>query len=274
MTDYRFSTLAYVLLSGEYGAFRVRDYQELHNVWDNHADRTTLATWADVAEVLADDDAELQIQVPVTSWGDYHGTDYDRANWNALQADFPGVFNVFDDRYGDRSLWIDAIAPQDDSTARTVTDPEWAKSLASGLAGLRDEYPLWSEEAHSAVEEELITEGWDSWMGSDVVAIIDKAADGTPAALYSDEINGQSVYGAFWTLYQDDESRRPYAESATSMVVPEWKETARDLAARFVAGWRPGAPLFPCLGCGVEMHNSRYVSSHMDCPQTSLAIAV
>lgn len=231
MTKFRLSMLAWSLITD-------------HNlpVINLHTGRP-----ADPMDTIADGpDVDLAVQVPATSWSDYHGDDYQRANHIALQADFPGVFHDQTSRWEEGgTLYVSLEVVDDDTTHEVHKSLESGRELADRLIGLRDEYPLWDEGTHDALIEQLIGETWDAWMGMDVYSVVHADArtadpDG-PAEFAADMANVDDLKDAFWSTYStmvDAEGQEyPYAENATSVVIPDWERAAHKLAAKFVSDW-------------------------------------
>lgn len=163
------------------------------------------------------------VAVPLTVWGDYCGDTMQRANFEALQEDYPDTFIQvgWSERDG-ISLVADLSKPLDEH-------------LLAGLIRMRDDYPCWSDEKMSEVEMNLAEEAWDGYLrydlpgdlrdegvNEDVVDELDVDADG-PGSLREVfyEITGNQP-----------EYPRGEAHCGTSVVFPYYKETLTEIALR------------------------------------------
>ncbi|MEW1959778.1 hypothetical protein [Kineococcus sp. NPDC059986] len=105
-------------------------------------------SWSAVRPLLRGE-ADLFI-IDATSWGEYSGgsSDIQRSNFRALLRDFPESFVVIGSSGHDgMALGLPAGMGIDPSLVEII----------EGLA----EYPLYDEEDHSELLEEVWTEGWD-----------------------------------------------------------------------------------------------------------------
>jgi hypothetical protein len=234
------STLAYILASGEYGSPASFPIRHGHGF-------PTPSDWNALIEYEPDrswDDAPY-IVVPVTSWSDSHGSDYDRSNHRSILRHYAdGTFIDETLAYGGRELRIPVFIEEDEHDAETSVhlNMERAEDFARTMVALAEQYPLYDESDQSQLIEEMIGETWDAWLGMDVHGVIrdhlrDVNVDDDELPEWSDE----TLRDAFWEVYsdmtQDGPYDYPYAETATSVVIPEWERAARRLAVLIEKGW-------------------------------------
>ena len=222
------STLAALLMSGQYGEFRVNadDYDGFD--WETivAAEPVTSADW----------DKAPAVVVPCTEWSDYSDAVY-RSNHRAMLADLGSVVQErgYASSYSSACLvvpvWIDAEGFESDAECESpLVDVDAARELAGQFVALRDEYALWDESDHSALEHELVDESWDAWLGWDVRSVI-----GDLSPEWTDEVLREAFFDAYWLMSERD-NLYPEVESATTVFLPEWESVARELAAGIASG--------------------------------------
>lgn len=159
------------------------------------------------------------VEVPYVAWGDYSGSGVERSNFRCLLEDL-APYGVLEVRggYGSRTLVLPYGAPV-------------PLHILSELAKLADEYPLWNEEDHSALESELATEAWDDYAHGDLVGDLYKLADAGDEGweAYVDAVPAEVLQAAFWQAVSDGDEY-PYLESAVSVVFPKWDEIVAAVA--------------------------------------------
>lgn len=101
-------------------------------------------------------------------WGDYNNTGtYHRANFEALQEDYPEVFVVI------------GYSSHDGQSLALPLAASIPESLADILRGL-DDYPVYDEDRMSKIEMQIEDEAWDSWVQYDLTREIEKAYESVP----------------------------------------------------------------------------------------------
>lgn len=111
------------------------------------------------------------VEVPMTAWGDYHGSTLQRANFEALVEDFPDTFVVVTSGYGGHALALPL----------GVEIPE---HLFDALVGIANEYPLYDDESHSMLEMRLQDEAWESDGAADFRRELEEWADAEHGHLF------------------------------------------------------------------------------------------
>lgn len=151
-------------------------------------------------------------------WGDYVGSDIDRSNYRSLLRDYPQFFVIVRDSMGAEGLALLPDFGRRDSSGH-------AEALADILIKLRDDYPLYDDEDHSNLEQELADEAWDAYLSQDVKSIIRGNYPHGEDILGL--INDGALQREFYTIaYESNDGRSPYCESAVNVVFPEWEKTA------------------------------------------------
>lgn len=153
------------------------------------------------------------LSVEGTTWGDYCGGMVQRSNWEALQRDYPGIF-------------IDMTAHPGAHTLVLPLDVEVDEDLLDILVKIRDEYPLYDEEHHSALEMQLAEEAWEQYLGSDTISDLQKA--GLHENLHN--LDADSIRERYYELTGDQPSY-PYGETADSVVFPHHNDVVKTLVA-------------------------------------------
>lgn len=169
------------------------------------------------------------VEVPVTLWGDYCGSDYGRSNFRVLADELRayGVVEVIGDFFS-QWLVLPAYAPI-------------PLHLLESLRTLADEYPLWDESDHSELTMEMTSEAWSDYARDDMLRDIGRTDHSALCAW----IEGQDtdtldalLQRVVWEFYSDGSGEYPYAETATSVIFPLWE----DLTAHMVATLLPMVP--------------------------------
>jgi hypothetical protein len=175
----------------------------------------------------------------ICSYGDYHGSDLDAANYQELIERYGAILHT-QGGYHEWSLLLvnDRGMPPfavSDTDARDMIDT--LKSVAADLAGL-EQYPLLSEQTHSAYIDELAWRAWDQYLRSDVVRELDTYApggDASDAVFECDE-------DAFRQAYYDYDDNEWTADTATCVVNGRHRDAVRHVA-EIVFGWDVAANL-------------------------------
>ena len=165
-------------------------------------------------------DQTAYVTVPVTSWGDYGGSDIERSNCRSLLRDYPESFVHATGGYGSEALYLPA-------------DEEVEPALADTLIYLRDCYPLYDEEDHSALTEDLVQEAWDAYAAREFrLALCEALAPGVDhydvETTMLDSITDDGLYQMLWDAYSLT-GEYPYAESAVDVALH--LERVADVAA-------------------------------------------
>lgn len=103
----------------------------------------------------------------VWSGSDYSGSTYYKSNQRRLVEDYPQFLTdetYHYDGYGLNLIVSEFLKPE---------NREDAVHLAEILNTLADDYPVYDENDHSELEEELAVEGWDGWLRSDLKSEIE-----------------------------------------------------------------------------------------------------
>lgn len=146
------------------------------------------------------------VEVPVTLWGDYCGSDLGRSNSRVLLRDYPNTFVIVEGGYGSRFLALPADFGADGD--------EMAQHILDIIEGLSD-YPLISDEDHSELEMELLDEAWETYLGSDVVSTLSNVHG-------LDDVDPAEIRESFYSILNDACSlgaAETYLESAVSVVI-------------------------------------------------------
>lgn len=148
--------------------------------------------------------------LPELWWGDYTGSDISRSNHRSLVSAYPKVFVELTGNFGAFGL---GILPEFDH-----------QELAEILVELHDGYPLYDEDDHSALTDELADEAWEGFLQWDVPAMLEDAGIDVVAR----GIGLPELREAFYRLYQEfgDE----HAETAVSVVFPSLARAVDRLA--------------------------------------------
>lgn len=185
---------------------------------------------------LSSDDTPEYFEVPVTLWGDYCGDGCGRSNHRSLLRDYPETFVNVSGGFYSYNLMIPV------ATLASMDDPEEMVNL---FTGLRDEYPLYDEEDHSALESEIAEQAWDAYLKYDLprdlrdalASLLADDADG-PVNELADEIVDaiddadlrERYFAAVW-----EGNEYPYLESADSVVFPGYAEIVAELAYHYAS---------------------------------------
>jgi hypothetical protein len=93
---------------------------------------------------------------------------------------------------------------------------------------VHDEYPLYDEDDHSALELELADEAWDAWVRFDLGRSL------SDAGVDVDAISDDELRERFYAFVSD--TPQPYyCESADSVVFPYWDDVVAALACHYGA---------------------------------------
>ncbi|MFD9734401.1 hypothetical protein [Umezawaea sp. NPDC059074] len=185
----------------------------------------------------ATDDHGSHKALQLVSYGDYHGTDSDAANYRELIARHGEVFYTSERGHGERSLLI--LNDRGVSPFAAALDNSDAldklRVLAAELSRLED-YPLLSEAQQSKYVDELADAAWEEWLKYEVrgeLQLLDSTyedwEDATPAG-------GGDVETEFREAYYAYSGNEWVCETATSVVNTRHEE-AVSYAARTVFGW-------------------------------------
>lgn len=208
-------------------AYEVRAYGYLSHV--ERIDDETL-----YALVLSDGeetDQESAVTLNLVSYSDYGGSDLDAANVRALE-DVPGVTVSGIAHGGKEAIVTLGELPACDDVAEGVSRLEYLVESIEYIA----EYGLLSDETHSEYVDELATEAWDQYLGSDVVSEVETALglDDTLDTLdvfrFSEDDIRELYYGFEGTYF--------YAESATSVVNENHVDAIAYIVGEIVEAWR------------------------------------
>jgi hypothetical protein len=182
-------------------------------------DRVAMGTFGmdDHASSTLKAEPPSHVMLRLTLWGDYCGSGVERSNHRALLEDYP---DTFVDVYGDYGSSYLALA----------TDQPIDSDLFEALVRLADDYPLYDDEDHSRLEDEMAMEAWDLYLCYDVPRGLRErgVSDDDLEALDSDALRE-----AFYHFTAEANSG-PYLESADSVVFPEMDATL-DLLVTWVA---------------------------------------
>lgn len=137
-------------------------------------------------------DSELYLVIPITTWGDYVGGSVERANERALTRDYPETFITLDGDYSSTTLVIPFTSS---------IDP----FLFDALVKLAHVYPLYSEDAHSQIEQDLIMECWEDYAARDF------------ADLIGDDMSSNAELFTRYMAMCEDKGTYPEAETAVSV---------------------------------------------------------
>ena len=123
-----------------------------------------------VGALSADDTAsgEIYFYVPVASGSDYSGSTVHRANYLWFIETFGNEDWVFS-AFGGYSTYAACVG----LTGLLLCNEETFDAVCEALEGL-DGYPVFDEEALSALESENTDSAWDSWVASDFRRAIEK----------------------------------------------------------------------------------------------------
>ncbi len=202
------------------------------DIWGNVPDDPTEgdATWSYGSWV--DDTTETtHALINYTLWSDYSGSTVERSNERSLREDYPGTFVKLYGGYGTSGLML----PVDRPTAWFADDDDgglerW-QSLLEDLAHLED-YPLYSDDDHSALETEIADEAWDAYARADLLR--DLASAGVPDDALADDA---TLRARFYALTYS-QNYGPECETADSCYFPFWDTTVATLAAELTGGGR------------------------------------
>jgi hypothetical protein len=163
-------------------------------------------------------------EVPSCVWGDYCGDSVGRSNHRALIRDYPEFFSDHVGGYDSHSLLI---------PSRPDWDGDALSSLVDDLTRLRDEYPLYDEADHSALETDTAWEAWEQYLGADIrLALMrEHHIDDDALDAIADETLRERFYGAY-----RDASEYPYMESATDVVFPGCDDIVAEIAEEIRSG--------------------------------------
>jgi len=115
---------------------------------------------------------EVYFYVPVASGSDYSGSTVERSNYLWFKETF-GDEEWVCDVYGGHSTYAVAVG----LTGLLTCADDTFDAVCEALEGL-DNYPLFDEEAHSALEMEESDSAWDSWVADDFKRAVEKKFDG------------------------------------------------------------------------------------------------
>jgi hypothetical protein len=144
-------------------------------------------------------------------WGEATGDAVARSNHRALARDYPQEFVGLYDVFGARGLALPADCRN--------------QQLAAALAGLA-EYPLYDEDDHCALTQELADQAWEGWLRFDVPAILAERHNLDPdTAGITDEHLRDAFYQQYGNRFGDE-----YADTATSVTFPHLDQAVAVLA--------------------------------------------
>jgi len=168
-------------------------------------DRVAMGTFGmdELASSTLKAEPPSHVMIRLTLWGDYCGSGVERSNHRALLQDYP---DTFVDVYGDYGSSYLALA----------TDQPIDSDLFEALVRLADDYPLYDDEDHSRLEDEMAVGAWDLYLCYDVPGDLRKrgVSDDDLEALDSDALRM-----AFYH-FTAEADQSPYLESADSVVFP------------------------------------------------------
>ena len=132
-------------------------------------------------QTWTDEDGVKWISCDALSYGDYHGMcDVAESNIRALVQKMAGEGWILEkDCYGSKKLWL--------------VDSEENQEVVRYLS---EEYPLWDEDVHSRVQDELEQEAWEGWIKSDLLR-------GLPEWIRETGLEDRLGEGEAWEAYRE-----------------------------------------------------------------------
>lgn len=114
-------------------------------------------------------------------WGDYVGSDVDRANYTEIVSELGDVFLPYSDIMGAQG-WalVEGARFGVANTDEPLTDADQEQlmdRLCHTVWSLVSDYPLLSDDAHGEVVQALADEAWDAWLRSDIRDDLAKAVE-------------------------------------------------------------------------------------------------
>lgn len=113
---------------------------------------TSAPMGSDWQEVDTQQEADV-IDVPYTVWGDYVGSTVERSNFRAFVEDYPDTFVEIYGDYGSHCLYLPTF--------------KLSADLVEAIRHLFD-YPLYDEQDHSMLENDIAWEAWDGYLKFDI----------------------------------------------------------------------------------------------------------
>lgn len=153
-------------------------------------------------------------EIRCTVWGDYVGCTVERSNYRAILSDYPQfVFEVSGDFYSSM-LAIPA----------NLEVTEELEYFLECLGNLTD-YPLWSEEDHSFLEEELFEEDLDDYIIGDIVSQLDSHFN-------IDDADEEKIREIIYNYHSNGDGSNGHSDSAVAWYFPN--ETMRNIVADYM----------------------------------------
>lgn len=184
-------------------------------------DTWTYGDWMD-AQPFVTRETATHILVPYTSYSDYSGSTVEASNHRSLLRDYADTFVDVHGGYDTRALLlpVDWTPPGDGSDG-----------LLDALESLSD-YPLYDEEDHSALEDELAQDAWEQYLSYDVNSALD---DSDVPDEILDATDGDTLRELFYEITYE-QPHGPECEDAVSAYFPFFDDTVAEIARQLNAG--------------------------------------
>lgn len=272
-------------------AYRSTYLNGTHGSWSLGQWRYELP-WSEVSDVpwsaVSPDKSGGWIVPSLMQWGDYGGSTVERANYEAWCEDFASV----ERRDDGRPNWLRIYGGHDShgiAIALSFLLTEEGRDAWEALAALQD-YPLMSDDSHSALEMRLEEEAWSDFGWSDLQRELSKRAEEEERADLSDAFDSDAlpwshvlsdaVFDQTWdgTRYVSElhaaySHHAPHCETATSCWLPidrwvedltvPYLETLVTSARDMVRTWTEQGT-HACIGCKRGADQERLFPRTMD----------
>jgi len=176
-------------------------WAEIHNTQDSyHATTDEYAIWL----------------IESASWGDYSNAGIEnRSNHRSLLRDYP------------EHLIEVGLSSHDGQSLALIIGPAVPDELIGAIHHF-DEWHIYDEDDESALTDELATEAWEEYQRHDIVQtltgggseFIDEHIDG---------LNEEWLKNRFYAAYSTGKYDYPYAETATSIVFPQYDKVIAEI---------------------------------------------
>ena len=178
---------------------KINSYQPIKGQWthiDNFNEYRKEFSSVSYGDVKPDNNGDC-IEIPYCTGSDYSGGTAELSNYRCIKEDFNKYVLPMYGGYGTFGLLI------------SIDDYNNVPELQELFESL-DKYPLYNEDDHSQLEQEIIDTAWDSWVWFDLSRLLDDTI----------EYDQDKLRNAFYTaLYNNDDNIYPEFESNSSCYI-------------------------------------------------------
>jgi hypothetical protein len=168
---------------------------------------------------LLETDSSGDFWIRDCGWSDYSGSTYTRSNARVLAEEYAPIVTASGYAHGWTGAYISRSVLNDGPCVDFPDICERVTAVLDIIDGLA-EYPVYSEDDMSALEQEILAEDWESWGRRDFEHELNRAAGHPDPEIELSDEQAERAFAAFC------EAAEGYGFTATSSDVPKHTEMA------------------------------------------------